>query len=71
MLERPAEGDKALVVALDIGRSDGEDRLAEISALAQSAGATVVGNLGGRRNRPDPAYFAGRGKVDEIAAQRR
>ena len=71
MLERPAGGDKALVVALDIGRSDGEDRLAEISALAQSAGATVVGNLGGRRNRPDPAYFAGRGKVDEIAAQRR
>jgi GTP-binding protein HflX len=71
MLERPAAGDKALVVALDIGRSDGDDRLAEISALAQSAGATVVGNLGGRRNRPDPAYFAGRGKVDEIAAQRR
>ncbi|MGE5171471.1 MAG: GTPase HflX [Rudaea sp.] len=69
MLERPAGGDKALVVALDIGRSDREDRLAEISALAQSAGATVVGNLGGRRERPDPAYFAGRGKVDEIAAQ--
>ena len=71
MFDRPDSGDKALVVALDIGRSDGCDRLAEISALAQSAGATVVGNLGGRRNRPDPAYFAGRGKVDEIAAARR
>ena len=71
MLERPAGGDKALVVALDIGRPERADRLAEISALAASAGATVVGNLRGRRPRPDPALFAGRGKVDEIAAQRR
>ena len=71
MFERPDSGDRALVVALDIGRSDGVDRLAEISALVESAGATVVGNLRGRRPRPDPALFAGRGKVDEIAAQRR
>jgi GTP-binding protein HflX len=71
MLERPDTGDKALVVALDFGRADQGERLAEISALATSAGATVVGNLGGKRARPDPAYFAGRGKVDEIAAQRR
>ena len=47
------------------------DRLAEISALAESAGAQVVGNLRGRRARPDPATFAGRGKVDEIALHRR
>ena len=71
MFERPTAGDKALVVALDFGRGDHPERLAEISALAKSAGATVVANLGGRRARPDPAYFAGRGKVDEIAMQRR
>ncbi|HLX29644.1 MAG TPA: GTPase HflX [Casimicrobiaceae bacterium] len=71
MLERPDSGDRALVVALDIGRGNGADRTGEIEALAQSAGATVVGNLRGRRPRPDPALFAGRGKVDEIAAQRR
>ena len=71
MLERPDSGDRALVVALDIGRDDRVDRLAEIEALVTSAGATVVGNLRGRRPRPDPALFAGRGKVDEIAAQRR
>ncbi|HKP66287.1 MAG TPA: GTPase HflX, partial [Casimicrobiaceae bacterium] len=71
MFDRPESGDKALVVALDFGRADAAERLAEISALATSAGATVVGNLGGRRARPDPAYFAGRGKVDEIAEQRR
>jgi GTP-binding protein HflX len=71
MFDRPDTGDKALVVALDFGRADPSERLAEISALATSAGATVVGNLGGRRARPDPAYFAGRGKVDEIAGLRR
>jgi GTPase len=69
MFERPRHGDKALVVALDFGRGGHSERLAEISALAASAGATVVANLGGRRARPDPAYFAGRGKVDEIAMQ--
>jgi len=71
MFDRPATGDKAIVVALDFGRFDHAKRLAEIEALARSAGATVVGNLGGRRSRPDPALFAGRGKVDELAAQRR
>src|SRR5690242_3136485 len=70
MFERPANGDKALLVALDVGRDGARDR-GEIAALAESAGATIVGNVGGRRNRPDPAFFAGRGKVDEIAAARR
>jgi len=71
VFERPDTGDRALVVALDIGRDGRADRLAEIAALVESAGAIVVGNLRGRRPRPDPALFAGRGKVDEIAAQRR
>ncbi len=71
MFDRPDSGDKALVVALDFGRAPRAARLAEISALATSAGATVVGNLGGRRERPDPAFFAGRGKVVEIADKRR
>src|SRR4051812_35740647 len=71
MFDRPATGDKAIVVALDFGRSDNTKRLSEIEALAKSAGATVVGNLGGRRSRPHPALFARRGKVDELAAQRR
>jgi GTP-binding protein HflX len=70
LFERPTGGDRALVVALDLGR-EAAGRRDEIEALAQSAGATIVGNVGGRRNRPDPAFFAGRGKVDEIAAARR
>ncbi|MBS0319443.1 MAG: GTPase HflX [Proteobacteria bacterium] len=70
MLERPQQGDRALIVALDFGTRDVADRLSELSALTQSAGAAVLGEVSGRRARPDPAYFAGRGKVDEIRALR-
>ena len=70
MFERPSGGDRALLVALDFGDADPAERLAEIDALAVSAGATVVGTVGGRRQRPDAALFAGKGKVEEIAALR-
>jgi GTP-binding protein HflX len=70
MFERPAGGDRALLVALDLGEGDPGERLAELTALAVSAGATVVGAISGRRQRPDAAMFAGKGKVEEIAARR-
>jgi GTP-binding protein HflX len=71
MLERPQGGERALLVALDLGRDDRADGEDEIAALAQAAGAVVVGRVGGRRTRPDAALFAGKGKVDEIAGLRR
>jgi len=71
MFERPnGDGGRALVVALDFGRGNGAEHAEEIGALAASAGARVVGSIGGRRARPDPALFAGSGKVLEIAEQR-
>jgi GTP-binding protein HflX len=70
MFERPSGGGRALIVALDFGHDDPAYRLAEIEALAGSAGALVVGVVRGKRQRPDPALFAGKGKVDEILAQR-
>jgi GTPase len=70
MFERPSGGDRVLIVALDMGDGDRAFRLAEITDLATSAGAVVVGSIAGRRQRPDPAFFAGKGKVDEILARR-
>lgn len=70
MFERPGGGGRALVVELDFGGADRDMRLAEASALVTSAGAEVVATLGGRRVRPDPALYAGKGKVDEIARLR-
>jgi GTPase len=70
MFERPSGGDRALLVVLDFGDADPGERLAEIAALAVSAGATIVGSVTGRRQRPDAALFAGKGKVAEILARR-
>jgi GTP-binding protein HflX len=39
----------------------------EISELAASAGVQARALIGGRRARPDPALFAGKGKVEEVA----
>jgi GTP-binding protein HflX len=70
VFERPSGGDRALLVALDFGDADPVERMAELDALAVSAGATVVGTVTGRRRRPDAATYAGRGKVEEVAARR-
>jgi len=59
-----------LIVALALGRAEPGDRMAEISALAASAGARVVAEVKGRREKPDAALFAGRGKVSEIAERK-
>lgn len=70
MFERPDGGGRALIVALEFGRARHTERTDEIAALAASVGANVVAEIHGRRERPDPALFAGRGKVSEIAARK-
>jgi GTPase len=57
----------AVLVALDLGSAHYADSLAELGLLATSAGVAVRAVVQGRRARPDPALFAGAGKVDEIA----
>jgi GTPase len=42
--------------------------MAEFSALAASAGTVVVGAVLSTRPRPDPKYFVGSGKAEEIRA---
>ena len=61
--ERP----RAVLVSLDIGRASRTDERAEEAArLVESAGSQVVDVIRGRRDRPDPSTFAGKGKVEEI-----
>jgi GTP-binding protein HflX len=50
-----------------IAEFDAEESLAELRALAGSAGAEVVGEILQRRDRPDPATLIGAGKLEEIA----
>ncbi len=67
MLDRPRSGERALLLHVGLHRACLEDETQEFRALAESAGARVVGEVQARRDRPDPHYFIGRGKVDEIA----
>ena len=68
MTERPAAGERAVIVQLDFGQADLEDQLEEVRLLTESAGGLVVAEVFGRRHSPDPKTFAGKGKVQEIAA---
>ena len=55
-----------MLVCLDFGDEGYEDDVAEMVRLAQSAGASRSRVLCGRRQRPDPKFYAGSGKVQEI-----
>ncbi|MEW6689997.1 MAG: GTPase HflX, partial [Pseudomonadota bacterium] len=56
----------AVLVCLDLGGGEYEEGVAEIVRLAQSAGARRTRVVRGRRERPDPRFYAGSGKVEEI-----
>ncbi len=47
---------------------DERDPFGELSALAEQAGAVVVGTLEQRRQRPEAGTYMGRGKLDELKA---
>ncbi|MBK7462291.1 MAG: GTPase HflX [Betaproteobacteria bacterium] len=68
MIERPAAGERAVIVQLDFGQADLEDQLEEVRLLAESAGGDVVAEVRGPRHSPDPKTYSGKGKVQEIAA---
>ena len=68
MFERPAAGERAVVVQLDFGQADVDEQLEELRLLTASAGGVIVAEVRGKRHSPDPKSFAGKGKVDEIAA---
>ena len=67
MFERPEDGENALLVAVSFRFDDSHD-ISEFSELAVSAGATIVDVVHTRRDTPDPKFFIGSGKVDEISA---
>lgn len=66
MFERPASGERAVLVQLDFGEGDYAERLSEFRLLVGSAGAQALAVVSGKRARPDPPMFAGKGKVAEI-----
>ena len=67
MFERPGHGTEAVLVSLDFGEPDHAESLEEMQQLVASAGVVTRALVKGKRQRPDSALFAGRGKVEEIA----
>lgn len=65
LFDRPGNGERAILVHIAT-TFDAED-LAELEALALSAGAEPVAVLEGRRRQPDPKFFIGKGKTEELA----
>ena len=68
MFERPRTGERAVLVRLGLGAPVDPEDLQEFTQLAVSAGALPVATVTGRRDRPDPRYFLGSGKAEELKA---
>jgi GTP-binding protein HflX len=51
------------------GRASASDGIEELRQLAESGGFSTAGQILARRDRPDPALYLGRGKVEEIREQ--
>ena len=69
MLDRPvaaADPQAAVIVCLDFGEDHYEESVEEVVRLVQSAGVRRYTVLKGRRSKPDPRFYAGSGKVEEI-----
>ncbi len=66
MFERPERGERAVLVRIGLGQAPDADELAEFDALARSAGALPIATITGSRRSPEPRFFIGSGKAEEV-----
>ena len=66
MFERPQSGERAVLVHASPDGLPEESEREEFCELARSAGAEITGELVSSRRKPDPRYFIGKGKLDEL-----
>jgi GTP-binding protein HflX len=66
LFERPKVGERAVLVQIGIGSRVPQEQVEEFAELARSAGAEICATLSGTRQSPDPRFFIGRGKVEEL-----
>jgi len=67
--ERDGRRERALLVGVQLDgtlRSEVDDHLGELAELARTAGADVVQQEVVRRNKPTPAFYIGRGRVEGL-----
>lgn len=70
LLKTQAETEKAFLVGVDSKTSADiwsiDSSLEELSYLAKTAGAEVVGRLAQKLKKPSPTHYLGRGKLEEL-----
>jgi GTP-binding protein HflX len=66
VFERPERGERAVLVRIGLGHPPDAEELGEFDALARSAGAIPVATITGSRKSPEPRYFVGSGKAEEV-----
>ncbi|WP_387464452.1 ribosome rescue GTPase HflX [Photorhabdus sp. RM323S] len=67
MFERYEGGERAVVVHIFFSQDKDTDNLSEFESLVTSAGVAPVQIVTGSRKVPNPKYFVGEGKAEEIA----
>lgn len=68
MFERPQSGERAILVHASPDGLPDESEREEFAELAVSAGAVVASELLSTRKRPDPRFFIGKGKLEDLRA---
>ncbi|MBR9857639.1 MAG: GTPase HflX [Gammaproteobacteria bacterium] len=68
MFERYQGGESAILVHVNFADDSEREDLEELELLTDSAGVTTCAVLTGSRSSPQPKFFIGTGKVDELAA---
>lgn len=68
MIDRPEGGERTVLVHINFPAGNMQEDLAEFKDLALSAGAELADVVTGTRQAPEPKYFVGSGKADEIRA---
>jgi GTP-binding protein HflX len=66
--DRPASGERAVLVHLDLDDDGEREDPRELEELVLSAGGDPAAFIFGHRSRPDPRAFVGSGKLEEIGA---
>jgi GTP-binding protein HflX len=73
MIDLTTSDERAFLIGLDDPddhRWPIERSLAELAALAETAGASVVGSTSQRRSDPDPVWYFGKGRAAELVDEK-
>ena len=69
MFDRYEAGEQAILVHVDFTDEGAREDLAELQMLVSSAGANVLSVITCRRSNPQPKFFIGTGKAQEVATE--